>query len=63
MGDFWARKENLMKKENNAKKTKQEKPIPSKEFQAALKEIKREGQAPLTVVDADKDFPKQNRHL
>ena len=56
MGDLLGAKGELkMKKEKNAKV--QKKGLYSKDFLLALKEVKREGQASLTVVDADKDFP------
>ena len=47
-----------MKKENSLKE-QNDKPLYSENFWRALKEVKQEGRAPLTVVDANKDFPKQ----
>ncbi len=47
-----------MKKDNKKKVVNsKEKKSYSQDILQALKEVKREGQAPLTIVDATKDFP------
>ena len=60
VGDLLGAKGELNMKKNTVK-VQTAKKLYSKDFLAALKEVKREGQAPLTVVDADKDFPFKKR--